>query len=279
MAENDKSIGVVMMPVFTHRKGQLWLAEKAALDLMHKGDIYADLTATVNFKNKVDARDDRPMTYPLRLVLPSMVDLRSSLWKGATLMSIGRTVEIDQLKGGDMTIIEDLDALPSTGDHVGAQGPRKAEQLGSAAMEALLHAQLDGADLSKIDALLIIDLRVRVAELLISLMGMKASYGKPIYYVGFCETVAEMQWAEQYVQSKVTQLIGSGEIVIPGFTPKPIEVPADVLGDPPAPPSADKAHHGRPYPGAATDSGGCDQDLPCASQLWPGVPESGCCLA
>ena len=53
-----------MMPVFTHRKGQLWLAEKVALDLLHKGDIYADLMATMNFKNKVDACDDRPMTYP-----------------------------------------------------------------------------------------------------------------------------------------------------------------------------------------------------------------------
>ena len=51
-------------------------------------------------------------------------------------MSIGRTVEIDQLKGGDMTAMEDLDALPSTDDHVGAQGPRKAEQLGPAAMDA-----------------------------------------------------------------------------------------------------------------------------------------------
>ena len=89
--------------------------------------------------------------------------------------------------------------------------------------------------LIKIDALLIIDIRVRVAELLITFMGMKASYGKPIYYVGFCETVAEVQWAEQYLQSKVTQLVGNGETVIPGFTPKPIETLADVLGDPPAP--------------------------------------------
>ena len=93
MSANEKSIGVVVMPVFTHRKGQLWLAEKAALDLMHKGDIYADLMATINFKNKVDARDDRPMTYPLRLALPSTVDRRSSLWKGTTSMSIGRTVK------------------------------------------------------------------------------------------------------------------------------------------------------------------------------------------
>ena len=45
-------------------------AATVALDLIHKGDVYADLTASVTFKNKVDARDDRPMTYPIRLILP-----------------------------------------------------------------------------------------------------------------------------------------------------------------------------------------------------------------
>jgi hypothetical protein len=105
-------------------------------------------------------------------------------------------------------------------------------------MNALLHAQLDGADLSMIVALLIIDLRVRVAELLISLMGINASSGNHIYCDVFCGTVAGMQWAEQYeqhLQSKVTQLVGNGESVIPVFTPKQIETLADVLGDPPAP--------------------------------------------
>ena len=77
----------------------------------------------MNFKSKVDARNVRPMSSPLRLIVPSIVDLISSLWKGTALMSIGRTVEIDQLKGGDMTVIEDIGALPSTDDHVGAQGP------------------------------------------------------------------------------------------------------------------------------------------------------------
>ena len=96
-------------------------------------------------------------------------------------MSCGRTAEVDQLKGGEVTVIEDIDDLPSTDDHVGAQGPQQSEQLGPAAMEALLHGQLDGADLTKIDALLVIDVRVRVAELLIALMGIRASYGQPIY--------------------------------------------------------------------------------------------------
>ena len=54
-------------------------------------------------------------------------------------MSIGRTVEIDQLKGG-MTVIENIGALPSTADHVVAQGRLKAAHIGSATMEALLHA-------------------------------------------------------------------------------------------------------------------------------------------
>ena len=44
----------------------------------------------------------------------------------------------------------------------------------------------------------------------------------------------------------MTQLIGSGEIAIPGFMPKPIEVPADVLGDPPAPPQLTKLIMGGP---------------------------------
>ena len=83
MAENDSSCGIVMMPVFAHKKGQLWLQEKAALDLIHKGEVFADQIASVNFKNRVDARDDRPMGYPVRIVLPAIVDLKKSLWRGA----------------------------------------------------------------------------------------------------------------------------------------------------------------------------------------------------
>ena len=156
------------------------------------------------------------------------------------MLSLGRTAEINQLKGGDMAIIEDLDALPSTDDHIGAQGPQKYEQMGNDAMEALIHAQLDGADLTKLEALLVIDMRVRTAEFLVALLSMRASYSKPIYYAGFCESTAEKQWVDATMQTKLTQLIGNKMLSIPGFAPKAIDIPPEMLGTAPEPPRLSK---------------------------------------
>ena len=41
---------------------------------------------------------------------------------------------------------------------------------------ALLHAQLDGADLSKMDALMVVDMRVKTVEIVAKLLSMRASY-------------------------------------------------------------------------------------------------------
>ena len=65
-----------------------------------------------------------------------------------------------------MCIIEDADSLPSTDDHIGAQGPHKSEQLGYDAGGALLRAQLGGVDLNKLDGLLVVDMRVKTGDLL-----------------------------------------------------------------------------------------------------------------
>jgi hypothetical protein len=249
MYENDKSAGVIMMPTFVHKKGQLWLAERACTDIIHRGSIFADMSAMLVFKNKTDARDERPMSYPLKLILPSNIDVKKSEWRSNALMTMGRTKEVDQLRGSEMIVIEDvsLDCLPSSDDHVGAQGPGKYEQVGVDAMRAVLQAQLDNADLSKFDALLIIDMRVKYCNTFMAFLSTRNLYNKPLYYFGLCENMVELQWAEQYVTNMVANKLGNGEITgTAGFKPKPLEMPQEAYGEPPQVPTLTKLIMGGP---------------------------------
>ena len=170
----------------------------------------------------------------MRLILPLSSESKSCIWRTNSLFSLGRTAEVNQMRGGDMYTIEDAEALPSTDDHVGAQGPQKSEQLGSEAAGALLRAQLDGVDLSKMDAIVIEDLRVRTGDLFDAFMSLRSSYCRPLFYIGMCDSMTEMQWVQQHMERSMAQKIANGEIAVPGFTAKPLECPADLLGDPPA---------------------------------------------
>ena len=53
-----------------------------------------------------DLRDDRPLIYPGRLLLPPTVPAQKMFWKKSTLFTDGRTQLATQLSGREMRTIE-----------------------------------------------------------------------------------------------------------------------------------------------------------------------------
>ncbi len=59
--ETKAFIGFVLMPTFCWQAGQLWLAENMVLKSLVSQNLNLDTTALVLIKDKVDARDTRPL--------------------------------------------------------------------------------------------------------------------------------------------------------------------------------------------------------------------------
>ena len=66
--DNMQSCAVVLAPVFTYTKGRMHLEESKMMQQLIKGNHNVDHFFNVLFKDKCDLRDERPMSYPGRLV-------------------------------------------------------------------------------------------------------------------------------------------------------------------------------------------------------------------
>lgn len=88
-----------------------------------------------------DARDDRPLTYPGRVLMPAAVVGKDYFWKKSGVLTNGRTESVKQMASKDMRTIEDCNAsaLPSTtAADGGVRGAAKSAQIGGPAASKVL---------------------------------------------------------------------------------------------------------------------------------------------
>ena len=107
MAENLNSVCPVICPVFSWHKGKVSMEEKAMLESLEEGNTNLDQIFFVPFKDKVDGRDDRPMKYAGRLLLPSPMDPKKGIWANCELRKEMSTDIIKQMHEKNMYAIED----------------------------------------------------------------------------------------------------------------------------------------------------------------------------
>ena len=78
--DSMKSIGLVIMPQFTHQRGKLCIDERTLLDrLATSGNHDVDWNFHILFNERGDIRDRRPMVYGGKLVFPSPLPLDKQL--------------------------------------------------------------------------------------------------------------------------------------------------------------------------------------------------------
>ena len=80
-----------------------------------------------------DLRDERPLIYPGRILVPGQVPSSKMVWKKSALFTDGRTQQAIQLSGKDMRVIEKVGEgqLPSSTDaDCTVRGAMKTAQIG-----------------------------------------------------------------------------------------------------------------------------------------------------
>ena len=89
-----------------------------------------------------DARDERPMIYPGRLLLPAAPEKeKKAFWKKSALFTDGRTAAANQMPGKEMRQVERVGEglLPGTTDaDTSVRGALKTAQMGPDAASKIL---------------------------------------------------------------------------------------------------------------------------------------------
>ena len=228
--EDSNNCALVHMPVHTHYHKKLILVENKATERLSKGTWNSDTQFVSFFKERVDARDERPLTYPGRMLLPGVLtEIRTSIWWGCTLREEGRVGPITQLKGKDMRVVEDLSdaALPAVDAY--PKAGKKYEQLGRDHSQALIDGLMTGADLTSVKALLFVSLAAQVGD---DVMGMvahatSALASKPCYMVAVPEDVTAANWMDHEVKADIRSLLKAKKmLLVAGMSPI-LERPGD----------------------------------------------------
>jgi len=71
ISASPRNTGLVLMPLFTYKKGQLWMLEQAATKTLATSSMNVDRSFVLHFGTRVDARDTRPLIYPGRVHVPN----------------------------------------------------------------------------------------------------------------------------------------------------------------------------------------------------------------
>ena len=120
----SKGISAVIMPQFTYKKGQLYLAEEAVFTMMSKRSLDFDRKFGLLFQERTDARDSRILVYDGRIVVPFGTKDKDYIFKDSEIMK-GRTEAATMLKSSALQVIENTDpgAPPVSTDVDGSATP------------------------------------------------------------------------------------------------------------------------------------------------------------
>ena len=238
ISENMQSVGVVNSPVFTYNKGRLHLEESKCSELLTKGNHNIDVSFYMNFTDKQDGRDGRPMVYPGRFVFAAPLSSPSkNMFWDCELCKRRRTDEIPQLEGKQMREIEDLasDALPTSTDSRDAKvhGAAKASQLGVNACEKVLQGIMIGPNWKNVRGCFLVDLWVKVGDMLDAFLNSRSGWKVNAYYIGLCENQTELAWVMNATETKLAEefeamkQLPTGEVLEDNMNPdllEPIEI-------------------------------------------------------
>ena len=189
--DGPSNFGIVLMPTFSYKAGQLWVAEEIAMTLLMKGPVNVDRTFFMPFIEQVDLRDSRPMSYSGRIVTAPSVDPKTFQFKNSQLFRMRRTDPVAQLHTRDMQIMEDVsaEAVPVTTEDTctPVHGAMKHMQIGTAAWTAVVDSVMKNVEFEGRGAFVYYDMCVRVPQLLLALVERAPSWNLPVHYVGFVE--------------------------------------------------------------------------------------------
>ena len=212
--------GVVSPPIW-HRKPQqlhsvqhTYLANLGSLlDISVQGSIL--------FKDKADARDNRPMNLPVRLVRSYDSKDWLAVRKGSEFLNNGITETVPQAKSTEMVAFEDLSdsALPNSAwdRDSSVAGAAKFDQLGEAAWMALIKSLVGKLDLDMRWLGIVCDTNPRDGGLMRATLALRANLKFPVRYWGACTNQQHAEWLTACSIEWALANIANGKLTVPGL--------------------------------------------------------------
>ena len=175
--------GVVLPPIWHHKPQQLYSVQHTYLaNLGSLLDI--SVQGSILFKDKADARDNRPMNLPVRLVRSYDSKDWLAVRKGSEFLNNGITETVPQAKSTEMVAFEDLSdsALPNSAwdRDSSVAGAAKFDQLGEAAWMALIKSLVGKLDLDMRWLGIVCDTNPRDGGLMRATLGLSANLHFPV---------------------------------------------------------------------------------------------------
>ena len=134
LSDSSQAVGLVLDPIFSHQKGQVYMAQHSARKMLAEQNLNLDNHFMLQFENKSDARDGRPNTYLGSWAFSLAQKDSPGKFRTSGLWRFGRSELASMLQAKDMLEwqeMEDDDPLPSGGGHASDachQGPRGAKR-------------------------------------------------------------------------------------------------------------------------------------------------------
>ncbi len=223
---SDLNIGILLSPMFSYKKGQLWTSEQAAVNQVARKGLVVDRSWSLLFSERRDVRDSRPLQYRGRVMEPPGSEAKS-VWHDTKIFR-GYTDPANQLSARDMVVVEDTSetALPGSVDDgaVTVQGAKKFEQIGTDASTKVLLAVLEGVDLPPRTPILLIDLNASVGHFIDGFVEARLAVNRPLYYVAVHDDAMALSWLQQTKLDMVCDMVQRKAITVPGHT-----IPAENL--------------------------------------------------
>ena len=231
LSDQMQSIGVMLCPAFSHQRGRVFWEEKTILERLVRNHVNIDWPFSILFCEKLDARDQRPMSYQGRLIFASPLELSKNCWFSCDLRKTQRTTEIAQLSPKKMREIEDVDphAVPhSTDERQRISNASKYSQIGIEACQQVFSSVLKGSSYETVGpAVLLIDLHLGTGEMYQAFLNMRSTQPHT-FYLGFCEDQNQASYVEQLSREELADKYMSGT-PLPSGEKIDFTVPADLL--------------------------------------------------
>ena len=172
----------------------------------------------------MDARDRRPLEYPIRLGFPMDEDKKNqhkSIWCKSSLFLNNRTVSrAKMLATKEMKLVESDDALPNTTDEAIHSPAEKYSQIGDGTAAVLLDSVLNPISPGPKSVAVVLDLSPRTGDFARSVMRKFGTWNFSIHYAALA-VPEEMEWMQGDLSDLGLDLFLSGALNITNHKPLP----------------------------------------------------------
>ena len=228
------NLGLVLMPTFTYKNGQLWREEVTALQSLAGSNLNIDHGFSLLFEGKHVA-DSRPSVYPGRICTGmnsgAITENLKKFWNAIPLFKNGCTRLAKMLKTPEMTRVDDidLDAPPTTTDaDLGVSDSERFSQIGIDACVALLTAVTTNIQPCDRVAMVLYDLSAKTGDMGCAWMDHCLMSQVDWYYYGECADAGLVDFNKAMLVAHATNKYLADELKIVGQPVKP-EPPDTVM--------------------------------------------------